>query len=74
MTLDNINPVVYQVSDDRAITADEEDDDVIDEIDSREVFDILQMYRHLYNQYGILSLKGKSQLIINSLCYPGQFS
>lgn len=43
MTLDNINPVVYQVSDDRAITADEEDDDVIDEIDSREVFDILQI-------------------------------
>ncbi|KAK2180328.1 hypothetical protein NP493_447g01029 [Ridgeia piscesae] len=42
MPLENINPVVYQVSDDREITADEENDDVVDLIDSREIFDLIR--------------------------------
>lgn len=39
--LDNANPVIYQVSKDRTIAPENEDDDVIDKIDDREVFDIL---------------------------------
>ena len=40
-TLENANPLVYGRTQDRLITPEEEDDDVVDEIDSREVFDIL---------------------------------
>ena len=41
MALENINPTIYQKSTEREITADEEDDNIVDEIDSREVFGIL---------------------------------
>ena len=41
MALENINPTIYQKSTEREITTDEEDDDIVDEIDSREVFGIL---------------------------------
>ena len=41
MALENVNPTIYQRSTEREITADEENDDVIDEIDDREVFGIL---------------------------------
>ena len=40
-TLENANPIVYEQSKEREITASDEDEDVIDEIDEREVFDIL---------------------------------
>ena len=41
MALENVNPTIYQRSTEREITEDEENDDVIDEIDNREVFGIL---------------------------------
>ena len=41
MALENINPTIYQKSTEREKTTDEEDDDIVDEIDSREVFGIL---------------------------------
>lgn len=40
-TLENANPVVFGRTQERLITPEEEDDDVVDEIDSREIFDIL---------------------------------
>ncbi len=39
--LENVNPTVHGRLKDRPVTADEEDDDVVDKIDAREVFDIL---------------------------------
>lgn len=39
--LSNANPVVYQRSEDRLQTATDEDEDVHDPIDEREIFDIL---------------------------------
>lgn len=36
--LENLNPEVYQKSRDRAVTCADEDDDVVDPFDSREVF------------------------------------
>ena len=41
VTLENANPTLYQRVGDREITSEDEDDDVVDEFDSREVFDIL---------------------------------
>ena len=38
MAVDNANPVVFQVAKQRPVTAEEEKDDVYDEIDTREVF------------------------------------
>lgn len=40
--LENINPTVYGKSENRLVTADEWDDEVCDEIDSREVFDLIK--------------------------------
>uniref|UniRef100_A0A087XA92 Cytosolic iron-sulfur assembly component 2B n=2 Tax=Poecilia TaxID=8080 RepID=A0A087XA92_POEFO len=39
--LENANPVIFQRSGDRMLTASEEDEDVHDPIDDREIFDIL---------------------------------
>lgn len=36
--LENINPNVYEKLSDRSITAEELDDDIVDEFDAREVF------------------------------------
>ena len=38
MTLENANPVVYESSKAREITDSDEDDDVIDKFDDREIF------------------------------------
>ena len=36
--LDNANPVIYECSKERDIRPEDEDDDVVDKIDEREVF------------------------------------
>ena len=41
MEIQNANPKVYEKLQLRTVTAEEEDDDVHDLIDSREIFDIL---------------------------------
>ncbi|XP_011877787.1 PREDICTED: MIP18 family protein CG7949 [Vollenhovia emeryi] len=40
--LENINPKLYKKLDDREITVEEQDEDVADEFDAREVFDIIR--------------------------------
>lgn len=40
-SLENANPTIFQPKQERAILPEEEDDDVVDKIDEREVFDIL---------------------------------
>jgi len=42
VSLDNANPVVFISSKERQILPEEEDDDVVDAIDSREVFDLIR--------------------------------
>lgn len=37
-TFENVNPRLYGRSDDRIVTNDDRDEDVIDEFDSREIF------------------------------------
>lgn len=39
--LENANPLIFQRSGDRLLTATDEDEDVVDPIDDREIFDIL---------------------------------
>ncbi|XP_046550527.1 cytosolic iron-sulfur assembly component 2B-like [Haliotis rubra] len=41
--LDNANPVIYQKAKDRDILPENEDEDVVDEIDTREVFDLIRI-------------------------------
>ena len=41
-TLENINPKLYKKIDDRQVTAEDEDEDVADEFDSREIFDLIR--------------------------------
>ncbi|KAG5324834.1 GALL2 protein, partial [Pseudoatta argentina] len=40
--LENINPKLYKKLDDREITVEEQDEDVADEFDAREIFDIIR--------------------------------
>lgn len=46
--LENINPNVYQKISERPLTAEEEDDDIVDEFDSREIFGRQWMYLKNY--------------------------
>lgn len=39
---ENSNPKIYKKTENRILTADEEDESVCDEIDCREVFDLLR--------------------------------
>lgn len=39
--LENANPLIFQRSGDRLVTATDEDEEVADPIDDREIFDIL---------------------------------
>ncbi|XP_051157934.1 MIP18 family protein galla-2 [Leptopilina boulardi] len=40
--LENVNPTLYKKVDERKVTADEENEDVVDEFDAREIFDIVR--------------------------------
>lgn len=40
-TLENANPTIFQKKQERIVVPEEENDDVVDKIDEREVFDIL---------------------------------
>merc|ERR1712224_582368 len=42
MELQNANPTIYEKVEERSITRDEEDGDVYDPIDSREIFDLIR--------------------------------
>lgn len=39
--LENANPLVYSILEDRSLTQDDTNNEIVDEIDDREVFDIL---------------------------------
>ena len=41
LRLENANPLIFQRSGVRLLTANDEDEDVVDPIDDREIFDIL---------------------------------
>jgi len=43
--LENANPTVFRRTEERSVTLDDENDDVVDEIDEREIFDILMFYK-----------------------------
>ncbi|KAB0352321.1 hypothetical protein FD755_005943 [Muntiacus reevesi] len=45
--LENANPLIYERSGDRPVTAGEEDEQVPDSIDAREIFDIQHSFLHL---------------------------
>lgn len=39
--LENVNPKIYEQVEARPVTLEEEDEEIVDKIDDREVFDIL---------------------------------
>ncbi|XP_076758976.1 MIP18 family protein galla-2 [Xylocopa sonorina] len=41
-TLENINPKLYRRTDERQITEKDEDEDVVDDFDTREIFDLIK--------------------------------
>ncbi|XP_017876266.1 MIP18 family protein galla-2 [Ceratina calcarata] len=41
-TLENINPRLYRKADEREVTANDEDEDIVDEFDAREIFDLIR--------------------------------
>ena len=63
VSLENANPTVYQQSRKRDVTAQELDDDIVDEIDSREIFDIL------YCWFLLLEHLPSDLLELGSVCF-----
>ncbi|CAH3188679.1 unnamed protein product, partial [Porites evermanni] len=51
-TLENANPTVFQQKQERLVLPEEEDEDVVDKIDEREVFDIL--FKPLLVQFDLI--------------------
>ncbi|KAB1273079.1 Cytosolic iron-sulfur assembly component 2B [Camelus dromedarius] len=49
--LENANPLIYERSGERPVTAGEEDEQVPDSIDAREIFDILKLLRSLPQRF-----------------------
>lgn len=47
-TLENINPKLYKKKDERQITAEDEDEDIVDEFDAREIFGIYDYYYNIF--------------------------
>lgn len=47
MELENINPNIYKKLDSRLITSQEEDDEITDEFDAREIFGIFKLLNKL---------------------------
>lgn len=41
LNIENLNPKLYKKCDERSVSQFEEDDDVVDEFDTREIFGIL---------------------------------
>uniref|UniRef100_A0A8D8U189 MIP18 family protein CG7949 n=1 Tax=Cacopsylla melanoneura TaxID=428564 RepID=A0A8D8U189_9HEMI len=52
--LENINPTLYGKCEERLVTREEEDDDIADEFDSREIFDLI---RNIYDPEHPLTLE-----------------
>ncbi len=52
--LENANPLIFERSGERILSATDEDEDVADPIDDREIFDILS--KHETNYFDILAL------------------
>jgi hypothetical protein len=42
-TLENVNPKLYEKCEERRVTEEEEDENIVDEYDAREVFGILSI-------------------------------
>lgn len=40
--LENINPKLYRKADEREVTANDEDENIVDEFDAREIFDLIR--------------------------------
>uniref|UniRef100_A0A4W4GP59 Cytosolic iron-sulfur assembly component 2B n=1 Tax=Electrophorus electricus TaxID=8005 RepID=A0A4W4GP59_ELEEL len=55
--LENANPLIFQRTGERLLTASEEDEDVADPIDDREIFDILLTPNYSYDPEHPLSLE-----------------
>ena len=60
--LENVNPEIHQKVTERALLAEEEDDNVVDKFDQREVFGIL-----LYAQTLLLGRKLSINFVMTSL-------
>lgn len=61
--LENENPLIYQRSRERLLTASEEDEDVTDPIDDREIFDILLLRYNLLCSVFNYGLMLKTQIV-----------
>lgn len=47
--LENINPKLYKKIDERQITAEDEDEGIVDEFDAREIFGMYNQYNNIFN-------------------------
>ncbi|XP_038067974.1 MIP18 family protein galla-2-like [Patiria miniata] len=65
--LDNVNPTIHKRLPDREITADDDNDDVADKIDAREIFDLIRHINDPEHPYSLedLNVVSHSQVEVN---------
>ncbi len=74
MTIENLNPSVYQKLDSRKLTTTDYDNDYIDEIDEREVFDYIRSIQDpehplTLEELNVLDIESVNIDKKNSVCY-----
>jgi len=70
--LENINPKLYKKLDDREITVEEQDEDVADEFDAREIFGKYPNLKLIFNQKYIellIYFCSRKIFLITNNCY-----
>jgi len=67
--LENANPLIFQRSGERLLTATDEDEDVADPIDDREIFDILSKYLNVNLHHLALARKVLCKVSLVALNY-----
>ncbi len=74
MTIENLNPSVYQKLDSRKVTSTDYDNDYLDEIDEREIFDYIRSIQDpehplTLEELNVLDIESVNIDKKNSVCY-----
>jgi len=71
MTMDNINPTIFERCADREVKAEEEDEHLVDEIDNREIYDHI---RDINDPEHPLSLEALNVVSLDQCCISSKTS
>ncbi|KOX76436.1 hypothetical protein WN51_12117 [Melipona quadrifasciata] len=62
-TLENINPKLYKKINEREITVEDEDEDIVDEFDTREIFDLIRNINDPEHPLSLIEIDNKANKV-----------